>query len=145
MLGRPVLRGAARTDGARRCRLRGERRGPGTCPAGTSIAEFNLGTGPQDFTVPDGGVVAAPTGSYAESALLVVEVLSPDDATFDKFAHYSAHGVPELVLADPRTRAVRCWPLQDAGYVETPGSELLERHRHRARCRHRLALTAEAR
>lgn len=89
------------------------------------LAEFNLGTGPQDFTVPDGGVVTSETGVYAATALLVVEVLSPEDATFDKFAHYAAHDVPELLLADPRARAVSCWQRQGDSYVEVPGSELL--------------------
>ncbi len=36
------------------------------------VAQFNLGTGPGDYTVPDGGVLVA---------LLVLEALSPDDAT----------------------------------------------------------------
>lgn len=91
-----------------------------------SIAEFNLGTGLQDYTVPDGGVVTAAAGLYAPTALVVLEVLSPDDTSFDKLAHYAAHGVPEVLVADPATRRVRAWQLTDGAYVETDSCRTLE-------------------
>lgn len=87
---------------------------------------FNLGA-PDDFRVPDGGVHRRPPGTlYVHTAALVVEVLSPDDETFDKFGFYAVHAVDELVVADPLTRTVRCWHLSGAGYDEQPGSALLE-------------------
>lgn len=55
---------------------------------------FNLGE-PGDFRVPDLGVHAARPGTlYVSTALVVVEVLSPDDETFEKLDFYAARGVP---------------------------------------------------
>ncbi len=84
-----------------------------------AMAEFNLGTGPKDFTVPDGGVVVSTQGVYAATALVVVEVLSPDDATWKRFEHYVAHDVAEILVVDRAARRVRGFRLVDGGYVET--------------------------
>lgn len=84
-----------------------------------AVVEFNLGTGPQDFTVPDGGVLASAQGVYAATALVVVEVLSPDDATWQKFDHYAAHDVAEILVVDPVSRSVRGFRLVDGAYAET--------------------------
>ena len=102
--------------------LRGRARARGL----VAIAEFNLGTGLKDYVVPDGGVVTGETGLYAATALVVLEVLSPDDATFDKFTHYAAHGVSEVLVADPATRRVRAWQLTDGAYVEGDTCRILE-------------------
>lgn len=102
--------------------LRGRARARGLL----SLAEFDLGTGVQDDAVPDGGVVLDASGLYAPTALVVLEVLSPDDATFDKFAHFGAHGVAEVLVADPATRSVRSWRLTDGAYVESDTCSALE-------------------
>jgi Uma2 family endonuclease len=87
---------------------------------------FNLGE-PQDFRVPDGGYHRARPGTlYVPTAAIVVEVLSPDDETFTKLGFYAAHGVDEVLVADPPARTVRCWHLRDGSYVEKPASGLLD-------------------
>jgi hypothetical protein len=87
---------------------------------------FNLGSA-ADFRVPDGGFHRSlPTTVWVSTAAVVVEIVSPDDETYDKFAFYAQHGVDELLVADPATRRVRCWGLEGERYVETASSELLE-------------------
>jgi len=89
-------------------------------------ASFNVGE-PNDFRVPDGGYHRTRPGTlYVPTAALVLEVLSPDDETFAKFRFYAAHGVEELVVADPDARTVRCWHLLDGAYAEQPASALLD-------------------
>ena len=83
---------------------------------------FNLGR-PGDFRIPDAGLLTVP-GVWHETAVLVVEVLSPDDMTFDKFDFYTARGVQELLVVDWRDRSVRCFALQE-GQVESDRSEVL--------------------
>lgn len=87
---------------------------------------FNLGE-PDNFRVPDVGYHRGVPGTlYVPTAALVLEVLSPDDETFTKFDFYAAHGVDELMVADPDARTVRSWHLVDGGYVEQPRSALLD-------------------
>lgn len=88
---------------------------------------FNLGA-PDNFRVPDWGYHRqAPSDTYVETAAIVVEVLSPDDETFNKFAFYAAHGVDEILIADPDGRTVRCWQLRNdqPAYDEVDSSSLL--------------------
>ena len=50
--------------------------------------------------------------------------MSPDDETYEKFGFYAAHGVDELVVADPATRTdVR--RARGATCRETPESTVL--------------------
>lgn len=71
------------------------------------VAEFNLGDC-EDFRVPDGGLLApGPDEVYLPTAALVVEIVSPGDETWAKLPFYAAHGVEELLIVDPATRAVR--------------------------------------
>ena len=68
---------------------------------------FNLGLDKNDFRVPDGGVFESrPREVYVPKALVVLEVQSPDDETFDKFPFYCRQGVQEVIVADPATRTV---------------------------------------
>ncbi|MEH3076862.1 MAG: Uma2 family endonuclease [Quadrisphaera sp.] len=107
--------------------LDGRARRAGLQPGGS----FNLGD-PDDFRVPDLGFHRPGTVPtlYCPSAALVVEVLSPDDETFAKFAFYAGRGVEELWVVDPLTRSVRIWQLDPTAnthpdYRETGTSELL--------------------
>ena len=87
---------------------------------------FNLGTGPFDFRVPDGGFFREPPHElYVPTAVVVIEVLSPDDETYDKLDFYAAHGVQEILIAHPQERWVRCLDLQH-GAVEVPRSRCLD-------------------
>ena len=100
-----LLRGAARRLGLR------------------ATTTFNLGR-PGDFRIPDAGLIPGPHGIWHDTAVLVVEVLSPDDMTFEKLDFYTARGVQELLVVDWRDRSVRCFALQD-GQVERDRSEVL--------------------
>ena len=73
---------------------------------------FNLG-GPDDYRIPDAGLIPGPAGVWHDTAVLVVEVLSPDDMTFDKLDFYTAPGVRELLVVDWQDRSVRCFALQE--------------------------------
>ena len=87
---------------------------------------FNLGES-TDYRVPDAGWHRrSPEQLYVPTAAIVLEVLSPDDETSSKYRFYAAHGVDELLVADPDTRTVRCWSLTAAAYVECAGSALLD-------------------
>ena len=87
---------------------------------------FNLGS-TEDYRVPDGGFHRGrPTAEFLPTAAVIVEVLSPEDETFDKFPFYARSGVDEIVVADPDARSVRIWQRRDGTYVETAESVLLE-------------------
>ncbi len=86
---------------------------------------FNLGE-KDDFRIPDAGVFDSPSAAvWVPSALLVVEVVSPDDETFEKFDFYQAHGVREVLTADPQERRVRVWQLAADEPVEVEKCEVL--------------------
>jgi Uma2 family endonuclease len=45
--------------------------------------------------------------------VLVIEIVCPGDETWAKLSFYAKHGVEELVIIDPETRAVQwlgLWP-----------------------------------
>ena len=86
---------------------------------------FNLGD-PDDYRVPDRGYHRGlPTTTWVPTAAVVVEVVSPDDETYEKFGFYAAHGVDELIVADPAGRTVSCWARDGVSYREVAGSALL--------------------
>lgn len=89
------------------------------------IAPFNLGSG-DDYRVPDYGYVRSkPDTTYVPTAAIVVEVVSPDDETYQKFAFYAAHSVDEIAVAEPTEQRVR-WFVRDGDrYHETDASPLL--------------------
>lgn len=70
---------------------------------------FNLGQ-PDDFRVPDIGYHRIkPVGVWQATAAIVVEIVSPDDETYAKFDFYLAHGVEEIIVADPAEQSVNCF------------------------------------
>ena len=86
---------------------------------------FNLGT-PEDYRVPDQGYHRTlPEEAWVASAVLVVEVVSPDDETYEKFGFYATHGVDEILVANPADRSVRCHRRTGGAYQETAASSLL--------------------
>ncbi|MEO6206069.1 MAG: Uma2 family endonuclease [Mycobacteriales bacterium] len=85
---------------------------------------FNLGTS-NDFRIPDAGLLPGPLGVWHDTAVVVVEVLSPEDDTFAKLDFYTAHGVQELLVADWHTRTIRCFAMQE-GQQQRDRSEVLE-------------------
>lgn len=68
---------------------------------------FNFGTNKNDFRVPDLGVHQTRTKAvYLPTALMVVEVLSPDDESFIKIPHYLSRGVREVMIVDPEKQTI---------------------------------------
>lgn len=69
---------------------------------------FNLGE-PGDFRVPDLGVHREiHDGVWVPTAVLVVEVLSPDDESWDKLPFYASRGVEEALMVDPVAATIQC-------------------------------------
>ena len=86
---------------------------------------FNLGA-PDNYRVPDGGYHRAiPSEVWVAIAAIVVEVLSPDDETWQKLDFYATAGVDEVCVADPFEARLRWFVLTGGGYEETDHSALL--------------------
>ena len=100
--------------------------GPYADDAGlVGTTEFNLGE-LGDFRVPDGGYHrGVPSDVFLPTAAIVVEVLSSDDETWEKFDFFARHQVEEICVADPRTRQIRWFTLAGDSYDETGSSALL--------------------
>jgi len=98
-------------------------RAAGLIPA---MHEVNLGVSEHDYRVPDGGLHRKrPRGVWQATAALVVEIISPDDESWDKLPFYARHGVDEVVLVDPRERAVHWLGLADGTYAPLERSRLI--------------------
>ena len=92
----------------------------------TGTGPFNLG-GPDDYRVPDRGYHRGqPKGTWVPSVAVVVEILSPDDETYEKFGFYAAHGVEEILVADPTARSLTIWRRSSqAPFERSPASAVL--------------------
>lgn len=87
---------------------------------------FNLGQ-PDNYRVPDHGWHRhLPQTAFVASAAIVVDVVSPDDATYEKLPFYARRGVEEVVVVEPDERCVRMLALAGAGYDEAERSALLD-------------------
>lgn len=90
-----------------------------------ATAEFNVGV-EDNFRVPDWGFHrTVPTTTYVPTAPLIVEVLSPGDDTWEKFPHYAAHDVEEIVVADADHHTVQWFVLRGGAYEQVERSPLL--------------------
>lgn len=87
---------------------------------------FNLGR-PEDYRVPDRGYHRGrPKGTWVPTAAIVVEIVSPDDETYEKFGYYADRGVEELIVVDPSVQTLALWRrTADCSYEEQPASVLL--------------------
>jgi Uma2 family endonuclease len=89
--------------------------------------EFNLGYDDHNFRVPDLGIHRVPWDAvWVPTAAMVVEVVSPDDESWLKFDHYAAHGVDEVLIADPRERTLDLFVLAGERYERAERSVLLD-------------------
>ncbi len=101
-----------------------------------AMSEFNLGESEYDFRVPDGGLHRTGAGGvWLATAAVVVEILSPDDESWQKLPFYAEHEVDEVLLVDLAERTVT-WlalhhgdykPVQQSGLIELGPTELAER------------------
>lgn len=86
----------------------------------------NLGT-KDDYRIPDAALLAVTGwGTYAPSARLVVEILSPADETEHKLPFYAQHGVEEAVIIDPAARTIRWLVLSEPEYRPVERSTVID-------------------
>jgi len=89
------------------------------------IGPFNLGV-KDDFRVPDLGYHRSLPGEvWVPTAAIAVEVVSPDDETWEKFDFYARHAVDEICVADPMEATLSWFVLASDGYRVAESSELL--------------------
>jgi Uma2 family endonuclease len=92
-----------------------------------AMHEFNLGESEHDFRIPDGGLLApGAEGIWLHTAALVVEIVSPNDESWDKLPFYAAHNVDEVLIVDPATRKVDWLALADGEYRAVERSGLID-------------------
>ncbi len=85
----------------------------------------NLGE-PGDYRVPDRAVHRnVPATTWVPTAVMVIEIVSPDDESWAKLVFYAARGVEEVVIVDPATRSVRWLALRDDCYEPVELSAVL--------------------
>ena len=88
---------------------------------------FNLGESLRNFRVPDGGLHRpGASGLWLSTAALVVEIISPDDETYEKLPFYAEHNVDEVAVADPVKRTVEWLALTDGRYEAVDHSRLID-------------------
>jgi Uma2 family endonuclease len=97
--------------------------------------QFNLGEGERDYRVPDGGLHREhPRGVWHATAALAIEIVSPNDESWDKLGFYAAHDVDEVLIVDPATHKVD-WlalvgdeyrPIEQSGLIDLGPSALAE-------------------
>jgi Uma2 family endonuclease len=77
--------------------------------------------------VPDGGLHRGWRDQvWYGTAVLVIEIVSPDDETWNKLEFYAAHGVEELLIVDPAERTVSWLGLTCGEYKPIERSRLIE-------------------
>jgi Uma2 family endonuclease len=90
------------------------------------VDAFNIGA-PNDYRIPDLGVLRpGENGVYASTAALIVEIVSPDDESWDKVPFYAAHRVDEILIVDLHERRVVWLALDGDSYRQVSHSELLD-------------------
>ena len=67
-----------------------------------------------------------PLELYMQTAVAVLEILSPDDETYGKFPHYAERGVTEILVAHPCERWITCRLLASTDYRERPACALFK-------------------
>jgi Uma2 family endonuclease len=87
---------------------------------------LNVGE-PDDYRVPDRAYTRGQaTSTFVPSVVIAVEIVSPDDETWQKLDFYYARGVEELLIADPRARTVRWLVRGDGRFEAADASAALE-------------------
>ena len=96
--------------------------------AGLEVTDdFNLGDSKDNFRVPDGGLHRPGAAEmWHPTAALVLEVISPEDDTWQKLPFYAAHEVDELLIVDPDTRGIHWLGLANGEYHPIEHSTLID-------------------
>jgi len=90
------------------------------------VQEFAVGSS-EDYRVPDGGLHRpGASGVWHPTAALVLEIVSPNDETWDKLGFYAAHAVEELLIIDPQERQVHWLALEGDEYHRLERSKLID-------------------
>jgi Uma2 family endonuclease len=90
-------------------------------------SQFNLGESEEDFRVPDAGLHRPGEGGiWHATAALAIEVVSPDDESWQKLPFYAGHDVDEVLIVDPDERAVRWLALAGGKYRDVQRSGLID-------------------
>jgi len=100
----------------------GELLSPPARTAGMTVAmgECNFGEAEHDAHELDGAL-------RLTSAQLVVEIVTPDEDSWEKLSFYAAHHVDELVIVDPAERKVHWLGLAEhGGYQAVERSDLID-------------------
>lgn len=102
-------------------------RAPATA-AGLAVSlDFNLGESDDDFRVPDCGLHRPGAAEmWHPTAALVVEILSPEDETWEKLPFYAAREVDEVLVVDPEDHEVRWLGLSGGQYEPIERSSLID-------------------
>jgi Uma2 family endonuclease len=81
-----------------------------------------------NYAIPDASLHRPGTGGvYVPTAALAVEILSPNDDTWEKLPFYARRGVEELAIVDPRERRVTWLELgTENEYREVERSRVIE-------------------
>jgi Uma2 family endonuclease len=88
--------------------------------------DFNLGD-EGDYRVPDLGIHrGSPRGTWIPTAAAAIEILSPQDETWEKLPFYAECRVDELIIVDPATRSVDWRGRRESGYAPIERSALLD-------------------
>ena len=90
-----------------------------------------------NYAIPDASLHRPGTGGvYVPTAALAVEILSPNDDTWEKLPFYARRGAEELAIVDPREQSVRwlalgadgqCGDVERSGLIDLSAAELAER------------------
>lgn len=100
--------------------------GPARATGLVVSADFNLGA-EKDFRVPGLGVHRErPRGTWIPTAAIVVEILSPQDETWEKLPFYAEHGVEELLIIEPASHSVRWLAPRQGEYRPIDRSEIIQ-------------------
>lgn len=93
----------------------------------TMIGQSNLGEGERNFRVPDSSLHRTGAhGTWHPTAALVIEIVSPNDESWDKLPFYADHGVDEVLIVDPQQRSVEWLGLAGSRYEPIARSALIE-------------------
>ena len=101
--------------------------GPAAAAGLTVLGQFNLGDNEHDYRVPDGGLHRDFADRvFYPTAVLVIEIVSPGDESWEKLDFYAAHRVEELLMVDPQERTVSWLGLEAREYKHLKRSRLIE-------------------